>query len=148
MRFVAFVTTTGVNFNVRRAIRHHVLSILPTDSGRLAETCLSRSTSVESNSPLRSVQGQSRQTSLTREAEMNLSTSSTDVKDHNNDKQPHDTLFHHDASRSATKFRAFFGALIQCSCKPSPSTVAPSVAAELNPVRSLASRQPLYPTVF
>ena len=46
---------------------------------------------------------------------MHLSASTNDVKDHNTENQPHDTLFHHSASRSATKLRTFFGAFIHCS---------------------------------
>ena len=48
----------GVNCNVERAIRLLLISIPPTCSGRLAETCLPSTGSVDSNSSLRSVQGQ------------------------------------------------------------------------------------------
>ena len=56
MIFVAPVKTTGVRFNVRKAIGHHVLSIRPTFSGRFAEACLPESGSVDSNSSPKLVQ--------------------------------------------------------------------------------------------
>ena len=146
MRFVALVTTTGISFNERRAIRHHVLSVLPTLSGGLAEACLPGALWTPI---LYSALSRVNDVKLHRQKRlMHLSISTTGVKDHNTENRPHNTLFHHDASRSATKLRAFFGALIHCSCKPSLSsrTVALNVAAVLITVRSLTSRQPVSPT--
>ena len=58
MRFVAPVKPTGVSFNVRKAIGHHVISIRQTFSGRFAEACLPDSGSVDSKSSPKFVWGQ------------------------------------------------------------------------------------------